>query len=152
MLVAGLLAVSLTALDDRAGRAPRRFREILGDIAHPGSATSAAGLNGLMHIDAHHDRADRRPGRRRVPGGRRCSRGVAQVGVRPTPQALKPDFRRINPVSGLKNLLGPNLIFEALKAIAKVAVVGAVAALAIAARADGPRLPTSASRRPRSAR
>ena len=57
--------------------------------------------------------------------------GVAQVGLQATPQALKPDFRRINPISGAKNLLGPNLIFETLKTIAKVAVVGAVAALAI---------------------
>ena len=55
--------------------------------------------------------------------------GAVQVGGRPTPQALKPDFRRINPVSGMRNLLGPNLLFEALKAVAKVAVVGAVAAL-----------------------
>jgi flagellar biosynthesis protein FlhB len=57
--------------------------------------------------------------------------GAAQVGVRGTPQALKPDFRRINPASGMKNLLGPNLIFEALKAIVKVSAVSAVAALAI---------------------
>jgi flagellar biosynthetic protein FlhB len=57
--------------------------------------------------------------------------GVAQVGFRPTPQALKPDFRRINPASGLKNLLGPNAVFEAFKTVAKIAVVGAVAALAL---------------------
>jgi flagellar biosynthetic protein FlhB len=57
--------------------------------------------------------------------------GAAQVGVRGTPQALKPDFRRINPVSGLKNLLGPNVIFEAIKAVLKVGAVSAVAALAI---------------------
>ena len=50
--------------------------------------------------------------------------GVAQVGFKPTAQALKLDFRRINPASGLRNLLGPNTIFEALKAIAKVGVVG----------------------------
>ncbi len=35
------------------------------------------------------------------------------------------------PSPGLRNLLGPNLVFEALKAVAKVAVVGGVAALAI---------------------
>ncbi len=49
--------------------------------------------------------------------------GVAQVGFRPSAHSLKPDFRRINPVSGLRNLVGPNAIFEAIKAIAKVAVV-----------------------------
>jgi flagellar biosynthetic protein FlhB len=57
--------------------------------------------------------------------------GVAQVGFRPSAHSLKPDFRRINPVSGAKNLFGPNLVMEALKAIAKVAVVGVVAGLAI---------------------
>ena len=66
---------------------------------------------------------------------RACSRGVlagvAQVGFRPSPHALKPDFRRINPASGLKNLLGPNAVFEAIKTVVKVAVVGAVAALAL---------------------
>ncbi len=31
----------------------------------------------------------------------------------------------------MRNLLGPNLLFEALKAVAKVAVVGAVAALTL---------------------
>ena len=62
----------------------------------------------------------------------RGARGLHQVGGRPTPQALSPDFRRINPISGMRNLLGPNLIFEALKAIAKVAPSsGAVAALAL---------------------
>jgi len=57
--------------------------------------------------------------------------GLVQVGGRPTPQALRPDFKRLNPATGLRNLLGPNLLFEALKAIVKVAVVGAVAALAL---------------------
>ncbi len=57
--------------------------------------------------------------------------GVAQVGFRPTPQVLKPDFRRINPASGLRNLVGPNAIFEAFKTVAKLGVVGAVAALAL---------------------
>jgi flagellar biosynthetic protein FlhB len=46
-------------------------------------------------------------------------------------KTLKPDFHRINPASGLKNLVGPNAVFEAIKTVAKVAVVGAVAALAL---------------------
>ena len=57
--------------------------------------------------------------------------GAAQVGGRPHIQTLKPDFRRINPASGLKNLFGPNLPFEAIKAIVKISVVGAVAALTL---------------------
>ena len=57
--------------------------------------------------------------------------GVAQVGFRPSTHALKPDFKRINPASGLRNLLGPNLVFETIKAVVKIAIVGAAAALAI---------------------
>jgi len=44
---------------------------------------------------------------------------------------MKPDFRRLNPASGMKNLLGPNLPVEAFKAIAKVGVVASVATLTL---------------------
>jgi flagellar biosynthesis protein FlhB len=106
------------------------FREILRQIPNAGQATTAAGLNGLMHTALSTVALAVAPvaGTCMVVG---VLTGVAQVGAIPHPQALKPDFRRINPASGLRNLLGPNLVFEALKAVAKVAVVGAVAALAI---------------------
>ncbi len=57
--------------------------------------------------------------------------GAAQVGFRPHPQALKLDFKRINPLSGARNVFGPNVIFETLKAVAKIAAVGLVAGLAL---------------------
>ena len=57
--------------------------------------------------------------------------GAAQIGFRPYPQALKLDFKRINPISGARNVFGPNVIFEALKAIVKVGAVGLVAGLAL---------------------
>ncbi len=129
VLMAGLLVVSLTAPQiAQAGAAS--FRSILGQIARPARATSAAGLSELMHIALRTIEVTVLP----VAGACVAAAvvgGLAQAGGRPTPQALKPDFRRINPVSGMRNLLGPNLLFEALKAVAKVAVVGAVAALAI---------------------
>ncbi len=56
---------------------------------------------------------------------------VGQVGFKPMPKALKPMPKRINPLQGAKNLFGPNLIFESLKSIAKVAVVGGIAAAAL---------------------
>ncbi len=56
---------------------------------------------------------------------------VAQVGFRPSFTAIKPDFKRINPGSGAKNLFGSRLVFELGKAIAKVAVVAGVAAMAL---------------------
>jgi flagellar biosynthesis protein FlhB len=44
---------------------------------------------------------------------------------------MKPDFKKINPLTGAKNLFGPNAIFETGKSVTKVAVVGAIAALAV---------------------
>ncbi len=129
VLVTGLLVVSLTA-PQIAQAGASSFRAILGQIARPARATSAAGLSELMHIALRTIEVTVLP----IAGACLAAAvigGVIQVGGRPTPQALKPDFRRINPVNGMKNLLGPNLIFEALKAVVKVAVVGAVAALAI---------------------
>ncbi len=129
VLMAGLLVISLTAPQiAQAGAAS--FRSILSQIAKPARATSAAGLSELMHITLKTIEVTVLP----VAGACVAAAvigGVAQVGGRPTPQALKPDFKRINPVNGLRNLLGPNLLFEGLKAVVKVAVVGAVAALAI---------------------
>ena len=101
------------------------------DRRSPASATSAPGCDGLMHSALSTIGLARRARSPARASSRASSRASRQVGFRPTPQALKPDFRRINPASGLKNLLGPNAVFEALKAIVKVAVVGAVAALAL---------------------
>jgi flagellar biosynthetic protein FlhB len=129
VLIAGLVAVGV--MGPRIEQATAgTFREAFRDIANPAQATSAAGLNGLMHSLLSVIELTVAP----IAGVCLVAAllaGTAQVGFRPTPQALKPDFRRINPASGLRNLLGPNLIFEAVKAVAKVAVVGAVAALAI---------------------
>jgi len=56
---------------------------------------------------------------------------VGMVGFRPSGKALKPDFRRINPLSGAKNLFGPNALVETGKSIAKVGVVAAIVAVAL---------------------
>jgi flagellar biosynthesis protein FlhB len=61
---------------------------------------------------------------------------LAQVGLKPAPGALKPDVKRLNPVQGLKNLLGLNAPVEAVKSIVKVAAVGGIAALAVLPRLD----------------
>jgi flagellar biosynthesis protein FlhB len=129
VVITGLFALSLMGSRIVAAGASM-FRLVFGEIAQPARATSAAGLDDLLHSTLS------TVGLALVPVAGACLvagliGGVAQVGFRPTPQALKPDFRRINPASGLKNLLGPNAVFEALKTIAKVAVVGAVAALAL---------------------
>jgi flagellar biosynthetic protein FlhB len=61
---------------------------------------------------------------------------VIQVGGKPHIQALKPDPKRLNPLSGFKNIYGPNALFEGGKSLAKVGAVGAVTALAVLPKFD----------------
>src|SRR4029079_15528796 len=61
---------------------------------------------------------------------------VIQVGGKPHVQALKPDPKRLNPISGFKNIYGPNALFEGVKNIFKVAAVGAVTALGVLPKLD----------------
>jgi flagellar biosynthetic protein FlhB len=57
--------------------------------------------------------------------------GVLQVGWKPSAQALKPDFKRINPLSGFKNMFGMHFVFESAKTVVKFAVVGAIAGMVL---------------------
>jgi flagellar biosynthesis protein FlhB len=59
---------------------------------------------------------------------------VGMVGFKPSGKALKPDFRRMNPVTGAKNIFGPNAIVETAKSLAKVGVVAAIVAVALLPR------------------
>jgi len=128
-LIAGLFALSLMGpriADSMTGV----FRDVLARIAHPQAVSTAAGLKELM------DTALQTIATTVGPVAGVCvitglAAGAAQVGLRPNPQALKLDFSRINPANGMRNFAGPNVLFEALKAIAKVAVVGVVAGLAL---------------------
>jgi flagellar biosynthetic protein FlhB len=62
---------------------------------------------------------------------------AAQVGLKPTPDAIKPDFKKLNPASGLKNLFNPqHFAFESGKNVLKTAIVGAIAALALFPKLD----------------
>jgi flagellar biosynthetic protein FlhB len=62
--------------------------------------------------------------------------GAGQVGLKPAFGAIKPDFKKLNPAKGLKNMLGPNLFAEAGKSIGKVSAVGAIAALSVFPKLD----------------
>jgi flagellar biosynthetic protein FlhB len=53
---------------------------------------------------------------------------VAQVRFRITPEALKPQPKKLNPVAGFKQIFGPNALVEGAKSVTKVAVVGAIVA------------------------
>lgn len=129
VLVTGLIVVVMTA-PSIAQTGAGAFREILAGIAHPGEATRAASLSSLMSSMLSIMIATVGP----VAGACLVAAllsGAAQVGIRPTAQGLKPDFRRINPVSGARNLFGANLAFETVKAVVKVGVVAAAAVLAL---------------------
>jgi flagellar biosynthetic protein FlhB len=128
-LAAGLFALSL--LGPRIVEAVAGcFRQIFASISTPNRVTSAGGLDGLMHTTLSTIALGAGPVAGACLAGGVLA-GAAQVGFRPRLGALSFDVQRINPLSGAKRLLGPNAIFETLKAVAKIAVVGIVAALAI---------------------
>ncbi len=129
VIAGGLFAITLLG-PAVVGSAQAAFREILAEIATPGKATTAAGLHSLMEVGLTTLELTVGP-IAAVCLGAGLLAGSAQVGFPPAPKALALDFKRINPVSGARNLFGPNLLFEALKAVTKIAVVGGVAALAI---------------------
>jgi flagellar biosynthesis protein FlhB len=58
--------------------------------------------------------------------------GVVQVGPKPTPGALKPKPSVLNPVTGAKNLLGPNALFMLVQNLLKIAAIGTVSWLVLA--------------------
>ena len=125
----GLIMV-LTIGGTLVGQAAGAMRDIFALIAHPGEVRSAAGLNGLVGVARATLLATV------VPVAAGCLfaallANIAQVGVRPSFKVLKPDFKRINPISGAKNVFGPRIAFETAKALAKVGVVGAVVAAAL---------------------
>jgi flagellar biosynthetic protein FlhB len=59
---------------------------------------------------------------------------VLQVGFKPSLKALKPDPKRLNPVTGAKNIFGKNMPIEAAKALAKLLAVGGIVALTLQPR------------------
>lgn len=51
---------------------------------------------------------------------------AAQGGLKPAMKLMKPDFKRLNPFSGLKKVFGPHALWEGVKTLVKTAVLGAV--------------------------
>jgi flagellar biosynthesis protein FlhB len=129
VLAAGLFALSL--LGPRiVSSVATSFRTIIAETSSPAKAMSAAGLHDLMHTVATTLALTVGPiAVACLTAG--LVAGTLQVGFRPSAEALSFDFARINPLSGAKRLLGPNAIFETVKATTKIAVVGAIAALAL---------------------
>ena len=61
---------------------------------------------------------------------------VAQVKWAPSAKTIKPNFKKLNPLTGAKNIFGPQMYFESGKTIVKVGAVGGIAALALFPKFD----------------
>ncbi len=105
------------------------MQEMLARASHPGQV-SAAGLGallssaGMVFLMAT------------APVALTCllaglGANIAQVGFRISPEGLRPDPKRLNPIRGAKNIFGTNALVEMVKSSGKVAIVGAIAALAL---------------------
>jgi len=129
VLIAGLVAITWLGPAVASGAAGS-MRAAFAQIARPNQITTSAGLHGLLNLMLHTMLSTVAPiaGICLVVG---LLANVAQVGFRPSFTAIKPDFRRINPATGLKNVFGPRIAFETAKALSKVGAVGAVVALAL---------------------
>jgi len=129
VMIAGLVAVSSLAptIVSETGHA---MTSMFQEIARPHAIATAAGLHGLFDTGIQVMLATVAP-IAAVCMGAGLLANIAQVGVRPSLGAIKPDIKRVNPATGIKNLFGPRIAFEAGKALAKVAVVAAVVALAL---------------------
>ncbi len=129
VLAAGLFALSVLGPQIVTAVAGA-FRTIFSSIAAPGRVASTGGLSSLLHTTLSTIAIGAGPVAGACLAGGVLA-GAAQVGFRPHVGALKFDVKRINPLSGAKRLMGPNVIFETVKAVSKIAVVALVAALAI---------------------
>ncbi len=130
VLAAGLVGLSFMGPKVVVGVSDA-MRNIFGQISHPGSATTAAGLHALMQVGLTTILTAVAPiaGMCLFAG---VASNVAQVGLKPTFKPLRPSFGKLNPVTGFKNtFFSVRMPFEGAKAIAKVAAVGAVVALAL---------------------
>jgi flagellar biosynthesis protein FlhB len=61
---------------------------------------------------------------------------VMQVGFKPSTKALAPDFKKLNPMNGLKHMFSPNTAVEAVKSVLKICAVGAIVAIALFPKLD----------------
>src|SRR5437764_9951145 len=129
VLIVGLFAISSLAPTVVSGAAAA-MRDSFAQIASSGTVTTGAGLGALLQSTLSTLLGTVAP----IAGaclGVGVLANVAQVGFRPSLTALKPDVKRISPSSGAKNLFGTRIFFETGKSLAKVGVVGAVAAFAL---------------------
>jgi flagellar biosynthesis protein FlhB len=129
VLVAGLIGIMAFGPSIVSGVADS-MRSTFQQISNPGDATSDAGLHALFSAALHTLLGTLAP----IAGMCLAAAvivNVAQVSFKPSMTTIKPNFKKINPVTGFRNLFGIRVATEGLKAITKVAVVGVVVAMAL---------------------
>jgi flagellar biosynthesis protein FlhB len=132
VLIASLFAISLLAPHTVAA-AEEALRSGLANVAHPQEMMSAAGLGALFAATL------KTLALGIAPIAAVCLlagivANVAQTGGKPSPQAMRPDPKRLNPINGARNVFGSRIFFETGKSLAKVGVVGVIVALALIPR------------------
>jgi flagellar biosynthetic protein FlhB len=129
VLVAGLIGLTAVGPSIVSGISDS-MRSTFQDISNPGDYTTAAGLHELFSAGMHTLLTTVAP-----IAGMCLAAGVivnvAQVSFRPTTHAIKPNFQKLNPVAGAKNVFGIRMASEGLKALSKVVAVGIVVAMAL---------------------
>jgi flagellar biosynthetic protein FlhB len=61
---------------------------------------------------------------------------IGQVGIKPHKKVLKPDFKRLNPITGAKGLLSPNSLVELVKNLVKISLVGSIVLMTLLPKLD----------------
>jgi flagellar biosynthetic protein FlhB len=61
---------------------------------------------------------------------------VVQIGFKPSTKALNPDFKKLNPLTGFKNIFGVNAAVESIKNVLKIGAVGGIVAIAVFPKLD----------------
>lgn len=129
VLTAGLVAVLLVAPKVMSATAGA-MTQIFGQIARPHNVVSAAGLHGLLSLTENTLISTLAP----IAGicmAAGIVLNVLQVGLRFSPKSLRPRFSAINPINGFKNLFSPTSLFNLLKDLVKITIVGGLVALAL---------------------
>src|ERR1700760_4631472 len=129
VLVAVLVSISMqgpAVVNSMAGS----MRALFGMVARPNEVSSAAGLHGILGLMVHTLETTAMPIAIICMAGALLA-NIAQVGLRPTPYLLKPNFKKLNPMQGAKQIFGKRIGFELAKVLAKVAIVGGAAAVSL---------------------
>jgi flagellar biosynthetic protein FlhB len=129
VLAAGVIGLMVFGPQFASGLAGT-MRTVWGEASNASAVTSASGLHNLFEIVLKTMESTVAP----IAAG--CALAgilvnVAQIGFRPTLTPLKPDVKKLNPWTGAKNVFGARIGIETFKALSKVSVVGAVAAMTL---------------------